>query len=49
MGVRYGDKSRQALLNDLISQNRKAIQTILAEYHFPLLTIPEKKPRKDDD
>ncbi len=49
MGVRYGDKGRKAQLNELISKNKQAINNILQTYHVPLLPIPEKKMRKDDD
>lgn len=43
MGVRYPDKQRKALLNDLITKNQQAINKILESYHVPLLPIPEKK------
>ncbi|MCK5355675.1 MAG: quinoprotein dehydrogenase-associated putative ABC transporter substrate-binding protein [Methyloprofundus sp.] len=49
MGVRYGDNARKAQLNELISKNQLEINNILQSYHIPLLPIPEKKPRKDDD
>ncbi|SMG63272.1 extracellular solute-binding protein family 3 [methanotrophic bacterial endosymbiont of Bathymodiolus sp.] len=49
MGVRYGDKARKAQLNELISKNQLAINKILESYHVPLLPIPAKKVRKDDD
>lgn len=49
MGVRYGDKKRQALLNDLIEKNRGKIREILSEYNFPLLPIPKHIPKDDDD
>lgn len=49
MGVRYGDNARKAQLNELISKNQPAINKILQSYHVPLLPIPEKKARKDDD
>lgn len=49
MGVRYPDKQRKALLNDLIAKNQQEINKILESYHVPLLPIPEKKERKDDD
>ena len=49
MGVRYGDNARKAQLNTLISKNQSEINKILQSYHIPLLPIPEKKPRKDDD
>jgi len=45
MGVRYPDKQRKALLNDLITKNQQAINKILESYHVPLLPIPEKKKR----
>ena len=49
MGVRYGDNARKAQLNELISKNQQEINKILQSYHVPLLPIPEKKARKDDD
>lgn len=49
MGVRYGDNARKAQLNELISKNQPAINNILKSYHVPLLPIPAKKVRKDDD
>jgi len=49
MGVRYPDKQRKALLNDLIAKNQQEINKILASYHVPLLPIPEKRKRKDND
>jgi len=49
MGVRYPDKQRKALLNELISKNQQEINKILETYHVPLLSIPEKKERKDND
>ena len=49
MGVRYGDNERKAQLNELISKNQQEINNILQSYHVPLLPIPEKKVRKDDD
>ncbi|GAW85369.1 conserved hypothetical protein [Bathymodiolus platifrons methanotrophic gill symbiont] len=49
MGVRYGDNARKAQLNELISKNQQEINKILESYHVPLLPIPAKKVRKDDD
>ncbi|GAB4260267.1 MAG: substrate-binding domain-containing protein [Methylomicrobium sp.] len=51
MGVRYGDKARKTLLNELIEKNFNEIQSIIASYNIPLLPIPERKPHrgKDDD
>ena len=49
MGVRYGDNLRKAQLNKLISNNQQEINEILQNYHIPLLPIPEKTERKDDD
>lgn len=49
MGVRYGDNARKAQLNKLIRKNQQEINKILQSYHVPLLPIPEKKVRKDDD
>jgi len=45
MGVRYPDKQRKALLNDLIAKNQQEINKILESYHVPLLPTPEKKER----
>ena len=49
MGVRYGDNARKAQLNELIGKNQQAINKILESYHVPLLPIPAKKVRQDDD
>ncbi|BCG62707.1 MAG: quinoprotein dehydrogenase-associated ABC transporter substrate-binding protein MaxJ [Methyloprofundus sp.] len=49
MGVRYGDKQRKVLLNQLISKNQLAINKILTKYHVPLLPIPAAKKHQDDD
>ena len=49
MGVRYPDKRRKALLNELISKNQQEIHKILESYHVPLLAIPAPKARKDND
>lgn len=49
MGVRYGDHKRKDQLNQLITDNAEAIAQIMAEYKFPLLPIPEQKPKEDDD
>lgn len=49
MGVRYPDKQRKALLNELISKNQQEINKILESYHVPLLPIPTPEERKDND
>ena len=49
MAVRYGDKKRNQILNELIDKNHKAIQVIIESYKIPFLPIPEQKPDKDDD
>lgn len=49
MGVRYGDNARKAQLNELISNNQQAINTLLQSYYVPLLPIPAKKARQNDD
>ena len=49
MGVRYGDNERKAQLNQLISKNQQTINKILQSYQVPLLPIPEKKVRQDND
>jgi len=49
MGVRYGDKERKTQLNELIRNNQLAINEILQSYHVPLLAIPVKKERTNDD
>lgn len=49
MGVRYGDKARQAQLNQLIDRNKDKIAEILSQYHVPLLPVPEQIPERDDD
>lgn len=42
MGVRYGDNKRKDLLNRLIDQHQAQIQTIISQYHIPLLPITSK-------
>ena len=42
MGVRYGDKTRQATIEHLITKNQAKIQAIMTEYGIPLLPIPTK-------
>lgn len=37
MGVRYGDKERKALLNELISENSDQIRQILKQHNVPLV------------
>lgn len=49
MGVRYGDKPRQAMLNSLIDKKMKDLQAILTSYQIPLLPIPQQTLPKDDD
>jgi len=49
MGVRHGDKKRQAQLNKLIVKNAKEIANIISRYQIPLLPIPEALPVKDAD
>lgn len=49
MGVRYGDNTRKALLDNLIDTHRDAISEILTAYQVPLLPIPEPKVHKEDD
>ena len=49
MGVRFGDKARKEKLNRLIDENFDEIQRIIAGYKIPLLPIPKKEPREDDD
>ncbi len=49
MGTRQGDKQRKQQLNELIDSNREKIQAIIADYNIPLLPIPEKPAKKDDD
>jgi quinoprotein dehydrogenase-associated probable ABC transporter substrate-binding protein len=44
MGVRYGDKKRQAVLNKLITENQSEIDAIMKHYQVPLLAIPLLKP-----
>lgn len=48
MGVRIPDKARKEQLNTLIEKNRDQIKSILAQYHMPLLPIPEADPAKKD-
>ena len=48
MGVRYGDKTRQEQLNNLITRNMQKIQAILSRYDVPLLPIPKQSTRPDD-
>lgn len=49
MGVRFGDKKRQEMLNKLISENQTQIDEIIKSYQVPLLPIPEQKIIDDDD
>jgi quinoprotein dehydrogenase-associated probable ABC transporter substrate-binding protein len=49
MGVRYGDKARQEMLNKLIAAKADQIQAIIKSYNVPLLPIPEQVKREDDD
>jgi len=49
MGIRYGDNKRKEMLEGLIDKNKEKIQAIIAEYNIPLLAIPKRVIRKDDD
>ncbi len=49
MGVRYGDKQRQIVLNKLILENQLEINKIMHSYQIPLLTIPKRKLTNNDD
>jgi hypothetical protein len=49
MGVRFADKVRQETLNKLIATKASEIQAIMADYHIPLLPIPQQSIKKDDD
>lgn len=49
MGVRYGDNQRKGMLEGLIDKKQNQIQAILSEYNIPLLPIPKKTIRDDDD
>jgi len=49
MGVRRSDKDRQALLNQLLADNRQAIEKILSSYQIPLLPIPMTQMSRDVD
>lgn len=49
MGVRYGDKARKEKLNQLIDENFDEIQRIIAGYNIPLLPIPKRQHREEDD
>ena len=42
MGIRYGDKERKVLLENLIDKNKQKIQSILSEYNIPVLPIQKK-------
>lgn len=49
MGVRRGDKPRQAQLDKLITDNKQAIEKIIQSYQIPLLPIAKTQAPKDDD
>jgi hypothetical protein len=49
MGVRYGDKARQEMLNKLIAAKADQIRAIIKSYNVPLLPIPEQVKHEDDD
>ncbi len=49
MGVRYGDKARKVILDQLISENQTKINEIMHSYQIPLLAIPTQQPHEDDD
>ncbi len=49
MGVRNGDKARKEALDKLIAAKSSQIQAILTSYNIPLLPIPKKTTKKDDD
>ncbi|MCK5889120.1 MAG: quinoprotein dehydrogenase-associated putative ABC transporter substrate-binding protein [Methylococcales bacterium] len=49
MGVRYGDKERQATIETLIDKNFDKIQALISNYNIPLLPIPQQTARKNDD
>jgi quinoprotein dehydrogenase-associated probable ABC transporter substrate-binding protein len=49
MGVRFGDKARRDILNQLIANKAEEIQAIMASYNIPLLPIPKQAAKKDDD
>ena len=48
MGIRYGDNKRKEQLETLIDKHFDKIQSIIAEYHVPLLPISKQTIRKDD-
>ena len=49
MAVRFGDKTRMKMLNDLIDKNHAEIDKILTEYGVPLLPIDYSKAKEHDD
>ncbi len=49
MGVRNNDKARKALLDKLITEKAKEIQTIISSYGIPLLPVGETQAKPDDD
>jgi quinoprotein dehydrogenase-associated probable ABC transporter substrate-binding protein len=49
MGIRYGDNQRKEQLETLIDKNFDKIQAIIAEHHVPLLPIPKKAAKKQND
>ncbi len=48
MGVRRGDKDRQAVLNRLITDHAQTITTLIKSYQIPLLPIPVQTQEHDD-
>jgi len=49
MGVRRGDKERQARLDKLLTENKQAIEKIIKSYQIPLLPMPKPQTPKDAD
>jgi hypothetical protein len=49
MGIRYGDNQRKEQLETLIDKNFDKIQAIITEHHVPLLPIPKKAAKKEND
>jgi quinoprotein dehydrogenase-associated probable ABC transporter substrate-binding protein len=49
MGIRYGDNQRKEQLETLIDKNFDKIQAIIAEHHVPLLPIPKKVAKNENN
>jgi quinoprotein dehydrogenase-associated probable ABC transporter substrate-binding protein len=49
MGIRYGEEDWMRTIEQLIADNNAQIQSILTEYHVPLVKIPKQDLLKEED